>query len=80
VIGPSSSSTARLWRGAQPGTTRHTGRGDPASGDPPVHAALEFSLTHPDVVSDWHRASNTLAVLAAADEQLRDRIDDPDAA
>jgi hypothetical protein len=33
-----------------------------------AHAALDFSLAHPAVTGGWHAASNTLVVLAAADE------------
>lgn len=33
-----------------------------------AHAALDFALTHPEISRDWHVSSNTLAVLAAADE------------
>ena len=33
-----------------------------------VHAALEFAVAHPSPLRDWHRVSNTLAILAARDE------------
>jgi hypothetical protein len=33
-----------------------------------AHAALDFAVTHPELVADWHSTSNTLVVLAAADE------------
>jgi hypothetical protein len=33
-----------------------------------AHAAFDFALAYPAVTGDWHAASNTLVVLAAADE------------
>lgn len=33
-----------------------------------AHAALDFAVRHPELTSGWHEASNTLVVLAAADE------------
>jgi len=33
-----------------------------------AHAALDFAVAYPDIVGDWHVASNTLVVLAASDE------------
>jgi Peptidyl-tRNA hydrolase PTH2 len=33
-----------------------------------AHAALDFAVTYPAVTGNWHAASNTLVVLAAADE------------
>jgi hypothetical protein len=33
-----------------------------------VHAAIDFTLTHPELVARWHHSSNTLVVLAARDE------------
>ena len=39
-----------------------------------VHAALDFAVTHADVVADWRAGSNTLVVLAAADELELDWI------
>lgn len=33
-----------------------------------MHAALDFTFEHPAVARDWHKASNTLVVLAARDE------------
>ena len=34
-----------------------------------AHAALEFAITHPGRIVDWHARSNTLVLLAAADER-----------
>jgi hypothetical protein len=33
-----------------------------------AHAALEFTFAHPAAARDWHEASNTLVLLATADE------------
>jgi hypothetical protein len=33
-----------------------------------AHAALDFAVAHPDLVADWHSASNVLVVLTVADE------------
>jgi hypothetical protein len=33
-----------------------------------IHAALEFAVTYPDLLGDWHAASNTLVVLTVPDE------------
>jgi peptidyl-tRNA hydrolase len=33
-----------------------------------AHAALDFAVTYPDLVDDWHASSNTLVILAAHDE------------
>jgi hypothetical protein len=33
-----------------------------------AHAALDFAVTHPELVAKWHSTSNTLVVLAAPDE------------
>jgi hypothetical protein len=33
-----------------------------------AHAALDFAVAHSDVLADWHVASNTLVLLAVADE------------
>ena len=33
-----------------------------------MHAALDFAVSHPEPTAAWHRASNTLVLLAAADE------------
>lgn len=33
-----------------------------------AHAAIEFAVAHPDVVADWHNASNVLVLLAAPEE------------
>ena len=33
-----------------------------------IHAALEFAVTYPDLLGDWHAASNTLVVLTVSDE------------
>jgi hypothetical protein len=33
-----------------------------------IHAALDFAVTYPRIVGDWHRASNTLVALAVPDE------------
>jgi hypothetical protein len=33
-----------------------------------AHAAFDFAVAHPALVRDWHRTSNTLVILAAADE------------
>lgn len=39
-----------------------------------MHAALEFAVTHPDIVAEWHLHSRTLVVLAAADELSLGRL------
>ncbi|MBO0869885.1 MAG: hypothetical protein J2P15_15095 [Micromonosporaceae bacterium] len=33
-----------------------------------AHAALDFAVAYPEILVQWHRASNTLVVLATADE------------
>jgi hypothetical protein len=33
-----------------------------------AHAALDFAVTYPLLVGDWHAASNTLVALAVPDE------------
>ena len=33
-----------------------------------AHAALDFAVTYPDLVGDWHASSNTLVILAVRDE------------
>jgi hypothetical protein len=33
-----------------------------------IHAALDFAVTFPDLLGDWHAASNTLVVLTVPDE------------
>ena len=33
-----------------------------------AHAAFDFAVLQPDVVQDWHASSNTLVLLAVADE------------
>ncbi|MEV4313298.1 hypothetical protein [Actinocrispum sp. NPDC049592] len=33
-----------------------------------AHAPLDFALTHPGLLTQWHKHSNTLVVLAARDE------------
>jgi hypothetical protein len=33
-----------------------------------AHAALDFAVTHPGVIRDWHLVSNTLVLLTARDE------------
>ena len=35
---------------------------------PAAHAALDFAVAYPEILIEWHRASNTLVVLAAPDE------------
>jgi hypothetical protein len=46
-----------------------------------MHAAIEFTVQHPRVTSDWHRSSNTLVLLAAPDEWSLGLLgDDADAA
>jgi hypothetical protein len=39
-----------------------------------AHAAFEFAVTYPGVTSDWHAASDTLVVLAIADELSLGRL------
>jgi hypothetical protein len=33
-----------------------------------VHAALDLAATHPHLIDRWRRTSNTIVLLAAADE------------
>jgi hypothetical protein len=33
-----------------------------------AHAALEFAVAYPEIFVEWHRASNTLVMLATPDE------------
>ena len=33
-----------------------------------MHAALDFAVAHPELIGDWHRASNTVVLLAVPDE------------
>lgn len=33
-----------------------------------MHAALDLAAAEPDLIDDWRRASNTIVLLAAADE------------
>ena len=39
-----------------------------------AHAAFSFSIAHPDVVRDWHAASNTLVLLSVPDEAALFRL------
>jgi hypothetical protein len=33
-----------------------------------AHAAIDFTFEHPAVAAEWHRDSNTIAILAARNE------------
>ncbi len=33
-----------------------------------AHAALDFAVTYPDLVGNWHASSSTLVILAVRDE------------
>ena len=39
-----------------------------------AHAAVEFGLSHPRLIADWHTSSGVLVLLAATDELELSRL------
>lgn len=39
-----------------------------------AHAAVDFCMVHPEAAAEWHRTSNTLAILEAPLGALRDLL------